>query len=68
MENLSTSYVSQQLAHVPRTLNATSVRDVAAAAWAHLALSNASSGGLTPAVLAAATLRRGRRSNYYTGI
>jgi hypothetical protein len=50
MQNLTRAYISQQLAHVPRTLNSTAVRDVSAAAWAHLALSNAS-GGLTPAVV-----------------
>jgi len=56
MQNLTSTYVAQQLAHVhTHSLNVTSVRDVAAAAWALLALSNASSGGLTPAVLAAAT-------------
>lgn len=54
MQNLTGAYVSQQLNHVPQTLNSTAVRDVAAAAWAHLALSNAT-GALSPGVISAAT-------------
>lgn len=54
MLNLTLNYIALQFAHVPRTLNFTTTRDVAAAAWSLLALSNAN-GALNATVVEKAT-------------